>query len=51
MGLSLGHLLILGLVALLFGGKRLPELANAMGKAVRALKDGLQDGSQDDEKR
>ena len=40
MGLSLGHLLILGLVLLLFGTKRLPDLASAVGKSVRAFREG-----------
>jgi sec-independent protein translocase protein TatA len=40
-GLSLGHLLIIGVVALLFGSKRLPELGTAVGKTIRSLKEGL----------
>jgi sec-independent protein translocase protein TatA len=43
-GLSAGHLLILGIVALLFGGKRLPELGAGLGKGMRAFKNAL-DGS------
>ena len=41
-GLSLGHLLILGFVVLLFGHRRLPELGHAMGKGVGAFKRGLE---------
>ncbi len=33
--------LILGVILLLFGGKKLPELAKAIGKSVVELKDGL----------
>jgi TatA/E family protein of Tat protein translocase len=41
-GLSLGHIIILGVVVLLFGHRRLPELGNALGKGVSAFKRGLE---------
>lgn len=41
-GLSLGHLIILAVVVLLFGHRRLPELGHALGKALGAFKKGLQ---------
>lgn len=41
MGLSLGHLLVLGVIVLLFGGKRLPEIATALGKSARAFREAL----------
>jgi sec-independent protein translocase protein TatA len=41
-GLSGGHLLILSLVVLLFGSRRLPELGSALGKGIGAFKQGLQ---------
>ncbi len=41
-GLSLGHLLILGVVVLLFGHRRLPELGSALGQGLSAFKKGLQ---------
>lgn len=41
-GLSLGHLLILTFVVLLFGARRLPELGNALGRGVGAFKRGLE---------
>ena len=40
-GLSLGHLIILAVVVLLFGSKRLPELGSALGKGMHAFKKGL----------
>lgn len=40
-GLSGEHLLILGIVLLIFGPRRLPELGNTMGKAIRNFKDSL----------
>ena len=41
-GFSLGHLLILGVVVLLFGHRRLPELGSALGKGLSAFKRGLE---------
>ena len=48
-GLSLGHLLIVSVVVLLFGHRRLPELGNALGKGLGAFKSGLEGKSLDDE--
>ncbi|MCM2280174.1 MAG: twin-arginine translocase TatA/TatE family subunit [Oligoflexia bacterium] len=48
-GLSLGHLLILGVVVLLFGSKRLPELGSALGKGIGAFKRGLEGKDTDDD--
>jgi sec-independent protein translocase protein TatA len=45
-GLSLGHLIILLVVVLLFGHRRLPELGSALGKGLHAFKKGLE-GPQD----
>jgi sec-independent protein translocase protein TatA len=36
-------LVILGIVLLLFGAKKLPELARSMGKSTREFKRGLKD--------
>jgi sec-independent protein translocase protein TatA len=46
-GLSGGHLLILAIVVLLFGSRRLPELGSALGKGIGAFKKGLE-GDKDD---
>ncbi len=48
-GLSVGHLLILFFVVLLFGHRRLPELGHALGKGVGAFKRGLDGKGTDDE--
>jgi sec-independent protein translocase protein TatA len=48
-GLSLGHMLIVGFVILLFGARRLPELGSALGKGVSAFKRGLE-GKEDEDK-
>ncbi|MEK6580395.1 MAG: twin-arginine translocase TatA/TatE family subunit [Bdellovibrionota bacterium] len=48
-GLSLGHLLILLVIVLLFGYRRLPELGHALGKGIGAFKKGL-DGKDADDK-
>lgn len=47
-GLSLGHLMILTVVVLLFGHRRLPELGNALGRGLGAFKKGLEGKDQDD---
>jgi sec-independent protein translocase protein TatA len=48
-GLSLGHLLILLVVILLFGARRLPELGSALGKGIHAFKKGIEGKDNDDE--
>lgn len=48
-GLSLGHLLILAAVVLLFGHRRLPELGHALGKGIGAFKRGLEGKDTDDD--
>jgi sec-independent protein translocase protein TatA len=47
-GLSLGHLIILSVVVLLFGHRRLPELGSALGKGMNAFKRGLEGKDADD---
>ncbi len=49
-GLSMGHLLILGFVVLLFGHKRLPELGGALGRGLTAFKKGLEGKDKEDDK-
>ncbi|MCL2767866.1 MAG: twin-arginine translocase TatA/TatE family subunit [Synergistaceae bacterium] len=47
MGIGWGEILVvLFLVLLLFGGKRLPELARSMGQAVNEFKRGLNSASE-----
>lgn len=50
-GLSLGHLIILFVVVLLFGHRRLPELGHALGRGMGAFRRGLEgkssEGSED----
>lgn len=38
------------ILLLLFGGKKLPELARSMGKSVKEFKDGLQEEKDEKEK-
>jgi sec-independent protein translocase protein TatA len=40
-GISFEHLVIFGIILMLFGPKRLPELGNTMGKAIRNFKDSV----------
>jgi len=43
-GLGMGEgLIIFAVVVLLFGGKKLPQLGSAMGKAITNFKSGLSD--------
>jgi len=44
--LSLPHLLmVLVIVLLLFGAKRIPEIAGSMGKGIREFKKSVQEGA------
>ncbi|MFH1103518.1 MAG: twin-arginine translocase TatA/TatE family subunit [Actinomycetota bacterium] len=42
-------ILILAVLLLLFGAKKLPELARSIGKSARALKDGMKEGMEDED--
>jgi sec-independent protein translocase protein TatA len=42
-------LVILAVVLLLFGAKRLPEMARSLGRSSREFKKGLRDGQDEDE--
>lgn len=41
-------LIVVGIVALLFGGKKIPELARSLGKAKGEFKKGLAEGEKED---
>lgn len=43
-------LVILAVVLLLFGSKKLPELAQALGKSLKEFKKGMSDGGSEDKK-
>jgi sec-independent protein translocase protein TatA len=40
-GISFEHIVIVGVVLLIFGPRRLPELGMTMGKAVKNFKDSI----------
>lgn len=44
-------LVILGIVVLLFGGRKLPELARGSGRALRIFKSEVKAGQDEDDKR
>ncbi|MBT6324894.1 MAG: twin-arginine translocase TatA/TatE family subunit [Bdellovibrionales bacterium] len=49
-GLGLGELLIiLFVVLMLFGGKRLPLLGSALGRSIQNFKNGLKNSTIEDE--
>ena len=44
-GLGMQEILVIALIVLLlFGGKKIPELMNGLGKGVKSFKDGMKDG-------
>lgn len=43
MGLSLGHIIILLIVVILFGPKRVGELGGHLGRSLKGLRDSLDD--------
>ena len=47
-GISFEHILIAGVILILVGPKRLPELGHGMGKAIKNFKDSF--GNQEKEK-
>jgi sec-independent protein translocase protein TatA len=50
MGLGFGEiLLVLALVVLFFGAKRIPQIARGVGEGIRNFKQGLGEGKNEDE--
>jgi sec-independent protein translocase protein TatA len=40
-GISFEHIIIVGVILLLLGPRRLPELGNTMGRAIKNFKDSI----------
>ena len=47
LGLGGGEMLVIGLIALLLFGMRLPKLARSLGQSVNEFKQGMKDEPQD----
>ncbi len=48
---GMGELIvILVIVLVLFGAKRLPEVAKGIGRSVKAFKEGIEEGTKSDDK-
>ncbi|MCD9152810.1 twin-arginine translocase TatA/TatE family subunit [Aeromicrobium duanguangcaii] len=43
-------LIVLGIIVLLFGGRKLPELARGSGRALRIFKSEIRESEQEDKK-
>jgi sec-independent protein translocase protein TatA len=41
-------IVILVIVLLLFGAKRLPDVAKGLGRSLKAFKEGMEEGTKDD---
>ncbi len=51
-GLGMPELVIILVIALvIFGGSRLPQLGEGLGKAIRGFKKGISDSQDDSEKK
>ena len=48
-GISFEHLLIIGVVLLIFGPKRLPDLGRSLGQSIKNFKDSFNGIGQDSE--
>jgi sec-independent protein translocase protein TatA len=44
-------LLIAGVVVLMFGGKKLPEMMKGLGQGVRSFKEGLKEPTEEEKKK
>lgn len=50
-GISFEHIVILGIIVLLFGSRRIPELGQSLGQGLHAFKKGLNGDTGSDDKK
>jgi len=51
-GIGMQEVLVIALIVLLlFGGKKIPELMNGLGKGVKSFKDGMKEIADEDKDR
>lgn len=44
-------IIVLVIILVLFGGKKLPELSRSIGKSLKELREGMKEGIGDDDKK
>jgi sec-independent protein translocase protein TatA len=48
---GMSWLIVIAIIALLFGGSRLPQLAKALGQSKKAFKEGLSEGEEEEQEK
>ena len=48
---GMSWLIVIAIIALIFGGSKLPQLAKALGQSKKAFKDGLAEGEEEEKEK